>query len=178
MNRVCTSVCLVVGFLLFATIRTAHAQAAQNSLTAGVSVVQFDLSGTGTAPGMTIRASRALTAHVAIEGSLPVAWPTQDFGGSKLFAPEAHLQYHWLAGSFRPYVGGGAGVAWTDRGIFGNSDANVTLSVAAGTRFDITDRLSVLGELRLRGIDTNFAGSTAEWIGGVSWRIGRPPTRR
>jgi outer membrane protein W len=97
----------------------------------------------------------------------------QDFGKSKLFAPEAQLQYHWLAGSFRPYIGGGGGFAWADRGFFGNSDVNLTLSLAGGTRLDITDRVAVLGELRLRGIERDFAGSTAEWMGGISWRLGR-----
>ena len=47
-----------------------------------------------------------------------------------------------------------------------------TLSAAGGARFDITDRWSMLGELRLRGID-DFAGSTAELLGGVSYRLGR-----
>lgn len=105
----------------------------------------------GTAPGLTIRAARALTNHLAIEGSLPVSWLSQDFGRSKLFAPEA-LQYYWQTGSFRPYVGGGAGFTWTDAGIFGNSDLNLTLSAAVGTKFDLTNRLDLLGELRLRGI--------------------------
>ena len=136
--------------------------------------MQFDLSGAGTAPGLTIRGARALTNQLAIEGSLPVSWPSQDFGRSKLFAPEAHLQYHWQTGSFRPYVGGGAGLAWTDAGIFGNSDLNLTLSAAVGTKFDLTNRIALLGELRLRGIKHNFAGSTAEWMGGISWRLGGP----
>ena len=172
MNRVVVSVCMAAAFLCAAGVRNAHAQAAQNSITVGVGAVQFDLSGTGTAPGLTIRGARALTNHLVLEGSLPVSWPTQDFGGSKLYAPEAHLQYHWQAGSFRPYVGGGAGFAWTDAGIFGNGDVNLTLSAAVGTKFALTDRVALLGELRLRGIKHNFAGSTAEWIGGISWRLG------
>jgi hypothetical protein len=169
-RRVVNSMCLAASLLLLATPKSAHAQAAQNSIVAGFSVMQFDLTGVGTAPGMTIRASRALTNHIAVEGSFPTSWLTEDFGKSKLFAPEAHLQYHWQAGSFRPYVGGGAGIAWRDRGLFGNSDVNLTLSVAGGSRFDVTERLAVLGELRLRGIDRNFAGSTADFMGGLSWR--------
>jgi hypothetical protein len=170
--RVFSSVCLAL-FLAFCSTRGAHAQAAQNTLVAGVGVVQYDLNGVGNAAGMTIRGTRALTNHLAVEGSFPVAWPTQTFGESKLFAPEAHLQYHWLAGRFRPYAGGGAGLAWTDAGAFGRSDVNLTLSTAGGTRFDITDRVALLGELRLRGIERDFAGSTAEWMGGISWRIGQ-----
>ena len=43
-------------------------------------------------------------------------------------------------------------------------------SVAGGTRFDVTERLALLGELRLRGIERDFAGSTADFMGGLSWR--------
>ena len=167
--RVVSSFCLAAALVLFAGTRTAEAQAAQNTLVAGFGAVNFDLSGTGVAPGMTIRATRALTDHLAVEGSFPLSWLTEDFGRSKLFAPEAHLQYHWQAGPFRPYIGGGAGVAWRDRGVFGNSDADLTLSVAGGTRFDLTPRLALLGEMRVRGFETKFVGSTAEWLGGVSW---------
>jgi outer membrane protein with beta-barrel domain len=167
-RRVVRSMCLVTA--LFLAPKAAHAQAAQNSIVAAVSMTEFDLAGVGTAPGMIIRASRALTGHVAVEGSFQMSWLSEDFGRSKLFAPEAHLQYHWQAGSFRPYVGGGAGIAWRDRGLFGNSEANLTLSVVGGTRFDVTERLGLLGELRLRGIDPDFSGSTADVMGGVSWR--------
>jgi hypothetical protein len=167
------SVCLLLLFVLLSTARMAHAQAAQTTLVAGVGVVQFDLNGVGNAAGMTVRGARALTNHLAVEGSMPVAWPMQTFGRSKLFAPEAHLQYHWRAGRFRPYAGGGGGLSWTDAGVLGTSDVNLTLSVAGGTRFDITDRIALLGELRLRGIKRNFAASTAEWMSGLSWRLGR-----
>jgi outer membrane protein W len=148
----------------------AQAQAAQNTVAAGMSVMEFDLTGVGTAPGMTLRASRALTDHIAIEGSFPMSWLSEDFGKSKLFAPEVQLQYHWQAGRFRPYVGGGAGIAWRDRGVFGNSDVNLTLSAAGGTRFDVTSRVALLGEVRLRGIERDFAGSTADVMGGISYR--------
>ena len=169
-RRVVGSVCVAAALFLFAAPKAAHAQAARNSIVAGFSMMEFDLVGVGTAPGMIIRASRALTGNVAVEGSFPMSWLSEDFGKSKLFAPEAHLQYHWQAGSFRPYIGGGAGVAWRDRGLFGNSDANLTLSVAGGTRFDVTERLALIGELRLRGIERDFAGSTADFMGGLSWR--------
>ena len=113
MNWAFLSVCRAALFLCVTLVGTAHAQAAQNSIEVGAAAVQFDLSGTGTAPGLTIRGARAVTNRLTIAGSLPVSWPSQDYGKSKLFAPEAQLQYHWRTGSFRPYVGGGAGFAWT-----------------------------------------------------------------
>src|SRR5262245_46277630 len=107
-RRVVSAVCLAAALFLFVAPNVAHAQAAQNSITVGFSMMEFDLAGVGTAPGMIIRASRALNGHVAVEGSFPMSWLNEDFGRSTLFAPEAHLQYHWKAGRFRPYAGGGA----------------------------------------------------------------------
>ena len=171
--QVVTSVWVALLFGLLATPSTARAQAAQNTLVAGVGLVQYDLVGVGNAVGMTLRGTRALTNHLAVEGSLPVAWPVESVGRTRLSSPEAHLQYHWRVGSFRPYAGGGGGVSWRDAGALGRSEVNLTLSAAGGTRFDITDRIALLGELRLRGIKRNFAASTAEWMGGISWRLGR-----
>ena len=163
----------LAGLVFLAAAGGAHAQTAQNTLVAGVGVVQYDLNGVGNTAGITVRGTRALTNHLALEGSLPVAWPTETFGRTRLFAPEAHLQYHWLAGPFRPYAGGGGGFAWRDKGSFVADELNLTLSVAGGTRFDITDRVALLGELRLRGVERDFAASTAEWMGGISWRFGQ-----
>jgi hypothetical protein len=49
----------------------------------------------------------------------------------------------------------------------------LSLSAAGGWRFDLTDRVALLGEMRVRTIGSNVSGSTAEWLGGVSWRLGR-----
>jgi hypothetical protein len=54
-----------------------------------------------------------------------------------------------------------------------DSETNLTLSAAGGARFDVNDRWSLLGEFRLRGVEAEFVGSTAEVIGGVSYRLGR-----
>jgi len=103
----------------------------------GIGVVQYDLVGVGNAVGTTIRSTRALTNHLTVEGSLPLAWPVESFGRTRLSSPEAHLQYHWRVGSFRPYAGGGGGVSWRDAGALGRSEVNLTLSAAGGMRFDI-----------------------------------------
>jgi hypothetical protein len=170
MKSVLRSVCAAAFVLLCGAPGFAQTPAARNAVAAGFSLTEFDLSGVGTARGVTLRASRALTDHVAIEGSLPMAWLNEDFGKSRLFAPEAQLQYHWRVRAFRPYVGGGAGMAWRDRGVLGHSSLNLTLSVAGGTRVDLTDRLALVGEVRLRGVERDFAGSTTDITTGVSWR--------
>lgn len=151
-------------------IAQAQAPAAQHSVTAGVGHVNYDLSGTGNEIGIFGRGTAALTRGLAVEGNLLFAWPEQQFGGSRITAADAHLQYHWRLARVRPFVGGGLGFMLTRADFI--SKNQFTLSAAGGARFDITDRWSMLGELRLRGID-EFAGSTAELLGGVSYRVGR-----
>jgi hypothetical protein len=48
-----------------------------------------------------------------------------------------------------------------------------TLSAAGGARVHVTERVAAIGEFRLRGFEREFAGSTAEWMGGLSFAIGR-----
>lgn len=165
----------VLALLLLLVIpHRAHAQApaAQHSVTAGVGVLNFDLSGTGNAAAISGRGKFALMRGLALEGNLLFAWPEQQFGGSNVIAGDAHLQYHWrVAGRLRPFAGGGVGFL-TNRSDFATTN-HFTLSTAGGARFDVTDRLSVLGEFRLRGVGSNFSGTTAEVLGGVSYRLGR-----
>ena len=151
----------------------AHAQApaAQHSISAGVGAVNFDLSGTGNATGISGRGTLALTRSLAVEGNLLFAWPEQQFGPSRITALDAHLQYHWrVLGRLRPFAGGGIGVLMTRSDFIEKNQ--FTMSAAGGARVDLTDRLSVLGEFRLRGIEPDFAGSTAEFIGGLTYRLG------
>jgi hypothetical protein len=48
-----------------------------------------------------------------------------------MIGPEAQLQYHWRAGRFRPYAGGGVGFAYVKSDFIG-SDTDLTLSAACG----------------------------------------------
>jgi opacity protein-like surface antigen len=149
----------------------AQLPAAQHSVTGGVGVFNFDLSGTGNAAAVSGRGTVALTRSVAVEGNLLFAWPEQQFGPSSVTAIDAHLQYHWrVLGRLRPFAGGGIGFL-TSRSDFGDW-TQFTLSAAGGARFDVTDRLSILGEFRLRGVETDFVGSTAEVLGGLTYRVG------
>jgi opacity protein-like surface antigen len=148
----------------------AQAPAAQHSLTAGLGVFNYDLSGTGNDAGVFGRGTMALTRGLAVEGNLLLGWPEQQFGASRITAADAHLQYHWRLGRVRPFAGGGLGFLLTRSDVV--SKNQFTLSAAAGARVDLSDRWSVLGEFRLRGVD-EFAGSTAELLGGLSYRLGR-----
>ena len=139
------------------------------SVTTGIT--DFDLSGTGTAWVGAVRATRALTGHVAVEIGASIARPEQDFGDSTLLAPDAHLQYHWRLGRVRPFAGGGIGFAHVRANLVSN-DTDFTWSAAGGARIDVTRRVAILAEMRVRGFEVDFVGSSAEWLAGVTWRLG------
>lgn len=132
--------------------------------------VNYDLSGVGNTPGLAVRTTRNLFGNVSLEVGGVYAKPSQQFvGTSTLFMPEAQLQYRWNAGRFSPFVGGGLGAAMVKSPIYTEWDS--TLSVAAGTGVRLTDRVGLTTELRLRGHEFRFTGSTAEISAGLVWRF-------
>jgi hypothetical protein len=143
--------------------------AQQPSWDFGISVARldYDLSGTGTAAGVAGRAARDLTRHLGIEVRGLFARPEQQSGPSTLFAPDLQVQYRWKFARLTPYVGGGLGFAAVTSPI--RTDWDPTTSVAVGTGFRLTDRARIVGELRLRGFEWNYVGSTAEWSVGLAW---------
>ena len=162
----------VVLVLLNLTSASAQELAARHSFGVTTGLVNFDLSGTGNTWGVGFRGTRALTSHVAVEFSALMAWPDLQGGRAMLFVPETHLQYHWRLGKFSPYAGGGIGFAHQSRD-GSESVTNLALSTAGGVRAYVSDRLALMGEFRLRGIQRDFSGTTAELMGGLSFDIGR-----
>jgi opacity protein-like surface antigen len=158
--------------LAVAGVSTAEAQeSAWGDLTVSGAMLDYDLSGTGSAAGIAVRTRRNFTSNIGIEFGGLVAKPQQQFGPSTLFLPEAHLQYRWEAGRLSPYVGGGIGAALVKSDV--RSDWDPTLSVAVGTGVRLTERLGVTSEFRLRGHEWDFVGTTAEISAGLAWRL--PP---
>ena len=141
--------------------------------------VDFDLSGTGHAPGFAVRTARSLSRNVRLELRALYAKhcgdPASDAcglgqpGRFSLFMPEAQLQYQWNVGRVAPYVGGGLGLARTKSPM--RAEWDPTLSAAVGTAVYLTDRLGITGEFRLRGHETRFTGTTSEVTGGLVWRL-------
>ena len=159
--------------LMFRVSQSASAQAgpAQSSVTGAVGAVNFDVDGVATTLGVTGRASVAATPRLAIEGN--VSWARNDeTGTSDMWVAEAQLHYFWRAGNrVRPYAGGGAGIFINHDEFL--TDKSLTLSAAGGLRIDLSDRVSALGEFRIRGVEVDFAGSLAEFWGGLTIRLGR-----
>ena len=163
----------VTALIMFAACGSAEAQlpAAQHGITGTAGVMDFDLSGTGQTFVAAVRATRAITDHVGVEVGASFAKPEQQFGPSTFLAPDLQLQYHWRVGRVRPYAGGGIGFAHV-RANLADNETDFTWSGAGGVRIDLTDRAAVVGEMRVRGIEVDFTGTTAEWVGGVTWRLG------
>ena len=131
--------------------------------------INYDLSGTGTAPAFSARITRDVTPHVVLELRGLYSRVEQQIGPTTLFIPEAQVQYRWNVGRVSPYVGGGIGLALR-RASF-DDDTDPSLSASGGAHVRLTDRVGVFAEMRLRGIQWDFAGSIAEWSGGLAWRL-------
>lgn len=163
-----------LAFALLSVAATSAPAFAQNetSLLLGGGVMNFDLSGTGTVPAFTARVSRDLGANFVVEGAVLVAKPDQQFGPSTVIAPEVQLQYHLPAGRFTPYLGAGIGT-FRESAAAIETDWTPAVSFAGGTRVSLNDRVGLFGELRVRGVEWDFAGSTVDVTGGVVVRLGR-----
>ena len=139
----------------------------------GGGVSQYDLSGTGTAGLFAVRVDWAvIRPFILTEIGASVARVTQSGDESWLMVPEAQIQGQLTRGNFRPYLGVGLGVSIDARSEnFGGVDTEPTLSAAAGFRLWFKRRVGARAELRVRGIGERFQGSTAEWSGGITWRM-------
>ena len=155
--------------MILATSASALAQESRWDLGLSVSKIDYDLSGTGSVPGFAVRTSRYLTPHVALEARGLFARPEQQSGPAALFAPDLQLQYRWNVARFSPYVGGGVGFAAIKSDF--RTDWDATTSVAAGTGVRLTDRVGVFGEVRIRGFEWDFVGSTGEFSAGLTWAL-------
>jgi opacity protein-like surface antigen len=134
-----------------------------------VGYMDYDLSGTGSTVPVAIRGTKALTRNLSLEFGGTFATPEQQFGSSRFLAPEARLTYSWGTGRFRPFVSGGGGFAMV-RSDLADTRWRSSLTAGGGARVHLSDRLYAVGEMRLRGL-SNFAASTAEWLGGIGWEV-------
>lgn len=150
---------------------------------------QFDLSGTGTTAFGGLRADYQLARFLIAEGAVGVLRPAEQYRQRFTYViPEAQLQVQLPVGRVRPYlgVGGGALIAANRPAVYRNvtppsestpgseevirygSKVNATLSGAVGSRFNVSPRLDLRGELRVRGVGAKFGGALAEWTVGLA----------
>ena len=162
---------LVVG-CAFVGLAATTAQAQNRSwgdVAVSVAAVDFDLSGTGQATGVAVRMTREMTRHLVLEARGLFTQPTQQFDSSTVVIPEGQLHYRWHKARWTPFAGAGLGAAAVRSDV--GTDWDATVAFSGGTGFRLTDRVGMLGEMRVRGVGWRFTGSLAEWTVGLAWRI-------
>jgi hypothetical protein len=161
---------LCVFALALASASSVQAQSASwGDLSVSAVRLDYDLSGTGNAPGVAIRSTKHLSSNVSVEFGGVYARPSQQFGSSSLFMPEAQVRYRWNLGRLVPYVGAGLGAARVGSDF--HTDWDPTMSFSAGTGVQVSDQLAVTGEFRLRGHEWRVVGTTSEISAGLAWRF-------
>ena len=140
----------------------------ESSVGAVVGITQFDLSGTGTAPVVSIRAEQEINRFLVVEGAVTLFRPKEQFGTRRTFiVPEVQLQLQLPAEIVRPYLGVGVGGAFISNG----GGSQEVISAAGGIRAAISKEWDVRGELRVRNIGKLFTGATADWTAGFARRF-------
>lgn len=128
----------------------------------------YDLSGTGTTIAAAVRAPWQVQGWLVIEPSVGfLSYNSQLDRRTTYLFPELSLQGQLRLGSVRPFLGGGAGVAFV---VGGEGETAATLHGVAGARLDIGPEWGVSGELRVRAVRP-WAGNTAEFLFGVYRRL-------
>ena len=162
--------------LLVSAISLEAQSSPEVSVAAGA--MQFDASGTGTAPVIALRAAVPLVGSWLLgEGNFSYASLDEQFSnaGTRIGVAEGQLQFQLPLARVRPYLGVGAG--WLH--YFNNAPARATsptYSAAAGLRVGLSPRLTARAELRLRGWNpysqsagSGFGNNAAEWTGGLAY---------
>jgi len=135
-----------------------------------VGVMDFDMSGTGRTVPFAVRGTKALAGNLSLEFGGTLAWPEQQIGRSAMVVPEVRLTYSWAVGRVRPFVSGGGGFAAIQNDLAGMRWRS-SLVAGGGARVFLADRLYAVGEMRLRGLSSNFGASTGEFLGGIGWEL-------
>ena len=165
---------ITLSLLSFAGARALNAQVAPPSgsgLALMGGAAQYDLSGTGTTGVVALRFDDMPKRWLVTELSLAYLHPPMQSGGREtLLIPEGQLQVQAPFSFVMPYLGIGGGAAFAHGG--GQTETTATASVATGLRIVLPNApVSLQAELRVRGIGSSFSGSTAEWTGGLRWRL-------
>lgn len=162
---------LLAGLIIGAVVlspRQASAQLPIPRFEIAGGVSKFELSGTGTAPFGAVRVDLPLSALV-LEGSFGAFRPQENFGVRRTYVvPEGQIQLQLFPAIIRPYIGVGGG--WV-RAVSGPDPRrnDVTGSLSAGIRAGLPDLpFALRGEVRLRGIGSNFSQRASEYTIGLS----------
>lgn len=171
--RKLATLCALIG-LLGATSMPLVAQetAPPTHVSLNTGLFQFDLSGTGWAPMVAVRAATPISHVLLLEGAFTAARPGQQFATTTYLVPEAQIQLVLPFSGISPYMGLGGGAAFDLRDSdVGGLQADLTISGSLGIKAWLKDALGVQAEIRSRGVELDFTGSTTEYTLGLIWRI-------
>jgi hypothetical protein len=132
---------------------------------------QYDLSGTGTTGVVSLRVDDMPKRWLVTELAFGFLHPPMQSGAREtLLIPEGQIQVQAPFSHVMPYLGLGGGAVFAHGE--GRSETSGTASVATGLRIVLPNvPVTLQAELRVRGIGKSFSGSTAEWTGGLRWRL-------
>jgi hypothetical protein len=167
--------CASVFFLIPAISLGAQTQTREISVAVGV--MQYDVSGTGTAPMIALRTAVPFVRSWLLgEVSLSYASLDEQFStvGTRVGVAEGQVQVQWPAARVRPYLGLGGGLLhYFNNAGGGRVATSPTISGGVGLRLGLSPRVGVRGELRSRtwgrGGGSSFFDSAAEWTVGLAY---------
>jgi hypothetical protein len=100
-----------------------------------------------------------------VEPGLTVFGYRSQFGrNTAILFPEIGVQGELALGSFRPFIGGGAGGALSVTGV---QTRTYTLHAVGGARVDLSPNWGLLGQMRIRAVRP-WTGNTVDFLFGVS----------
>jgi hypothetical protein len=177
MNNTFNRTLVCASILSLVSAFSLEAQMSKPEISASVGAIQFDASGTGTAPVFALRAAVPLAGSWLLgEGNLSYASINEQFSdvGTRLGLAEGQVQLQLPLARVRPYLGVGAG--WMH--YFNNTPLRATsptVSAATGMRVGVSPRITARAELRLRAWSpygqstTDFGARAMEWTGGLAY---------
>ena len=163
-------------FLFVLSAVSLHAQNRTREISVAVGAMQYDASGTGTAPIIALRTSTPFgTPWLLGEASFSYAALNEQFTSvpTRVGVAEGQVQLQWPAEKVRPYLGLGGGWLHYFNNSVGRASTPATISGAVGLRFAAAPRVNARAELRLRGwgegASSSFVNTAAEWTAGVAY---------
>ena len=173
------------GLSLAALLLAAPLAVAQDVVSLSAGPVEFDLSGTGSAVVVDLRAQRAVLPFLAVEAGLGYSQTDQQFGDVTYLLPAVELQATPSAWRVRPTLGAGVGlflpVASEETvdplyaGYSYDPPAEGAVVLSLGLDADVTPRVLARFAGRIRGTLGDgpdvFVGTFAEVTAGVGLRL-------
>jgi hypothetical protein len=163
--------------LVFGTAPLAAQGAPDRTMSVSAGAMAFDASGTGNAPTFALRVDRTLAGRWLVgEAGLGYAPINEQFRTSptRLGIAEFQVQFQAPLPLVQPYAGVGIGAVAYLTNAGGRGRAAGAVSAAAGLRADLTRRVGLRAEGRLRYWDYNspgFVNGSGEVTGGLSYRF-------